>query len=217
MLDGGTVRLHRGTVCRIHAPGHDYDGSSCTVAAYDSAKSKWRVMLDSSSGKKEALLLPEASLSLQFCLLPSSVSTVKRHVRFASEAQGACGRGFIAKQHVPQGSLVLEESPLIVVRKDHHAAQRHHSNHFLAYTTLAATATADALAAFDDLTPDGAVPAHLSAAAEVIMAANDDGRLPAEARRAALQQVTDILMRYEANLFTFDNKARDAAFAAAAL
>ena len=73
-IKGVHVRMHIGTVCRFG--GYDwccFNAPRCKVLGFDNEESKWRVQLENVNME---LLVPEWSLRLGYCLLPSSLTIV---------------------------------------------------------------------------------------------------------------------------------------------
>lgn len=223
LLIGDHVTLHRNTVCDLSAPGVPYDKARCTVLSFNPRKSRWHVRLqgdqgDDWHGKTKYVL--ESQLSLGFAVLPENAHP-KLHVKVPTDdMDDSCGRGLLVQQAVRAGQPLFTESPLMVVATAAADPQRNSNQRFLAYQSLALdAAAAAALDAFEDLTPDGLVPSHVSIGAEVILAQNSPEAMTTEMREGSLETLTNILMRFEVNQFGFSNgeASGDDSFNASAL
>ena len=228
MLQGSTVRLHKGSICTFE---HDGLSATCIVAGFSADEQKWQVTLPDHN--YAGVLVPESALRLCFSLLPSSLNDVKRFRKIEYEAaQGSCGRGFVAAEDIPRGQPIFEEAPLVVAFSpspyDETATTLdHHGVRWRAYAKLAAAARREAstektrkdgrlgraLAAFDDLGIAGTVPDHVVDAARQLAEAdfaNDPTASASPKVRAAHEQhIVNTLMRYHSNQFHFDNGAPD--------
>ena len=217
MLHGVQVRLHPGTVCRLEAPGRDFHGSHCTAHQFVADKAKWHVTL---KGKAEGkpMLVPESMMCLSHCLLPQSVSRVRKHVQLIEEeAQGSCGRGLIVDQPVAPGAPLFEEPPMMLSS----AGGERHNDRWRAYLTLMMGASqtdgefAATLAAFEYLGVSDLPQMRTSTEAaaskilgEAVAASGGDvSQMPAEQLRGQQDKVTGALMRFQSNQFKFDNYA----------
>ena len=215
MLQGVRAALHEGTV--VYVNGLAPTPVRATIAAHDAASGKWRVRLQGSQWQGQELLVPEDSIRVSFCLLPSSLSNLQEFVRVTEETeQGACGRGLIVLEPVLAGRPIFAEPPLIVVGGLIMPHRTHHSERFLAYSALKRYTTAElqraqaghatdlqysqTLAAFHDLGMASHVPAHLAEGAQNIAV-----KMFGDASRAG--EVSDVLRRFHSNQFRLDNGA----------
>ena len=228
MLQGDMVLLHRGTVCDVCAPGKEYHEARCQILGYNAETARWRVRLQGEGGDwtGKSKQLAEKALSLGFAVLPTSLSAnIKTtYVPMTEIIQDDCGRGLCLAGRVRSGQPIYAETPLMVVSTStDNDVQKHYNERFLAYTTLGSMMNAGSEAAtrafnaFEDLSPEGVVPPHLSAAARAIHGANDPESMSPDQREATLQIVQDVLMRFEANQFGFDNGTADNAVNASAI
>lgn len=221
MLQGQGVRLHRGTICHLKAAGKDYDGAACTVVDYKEEKKKWLVRLEGEEWAGRQLLASEASMALAYCLLPVSLSKLRKFKGVTEEGvQGSCGRGLLAAQSVGAGNPIFEEAPFMVVYKAHDDPFVHHAHRWRAYSALELAARRDgdvstraAVNAFDDLDYplDRPSAATLHEVAEAIAdstaAAESGGGIGQRVvqRTALVQQVAGVLNKFRANEFGFAN------------
>ena len=205
MIQGTKVRLHRGSSCYVKADGKAFDGEACTILAYEGEKRKWHVRLFEAKWKRKELLLPETALRLGYSLLPQSAGKMEHYVKLDYEgAQGDCGRGLVAAQHIKRGWPIFEEPPLVVARKCIEGMDEHHTVRWNAYVQLeqcakTSPAHGSALAAFWELGVSDVVPEHLRSAATCI----------SEAHATDLNRVVGVLMRFHSNQFGFDNGTID--------
>ena len=229
MIHGERTRLHPGTVCILSAPGRPFDGDMCVVEKYDSARSKWQVRLRAPEHNSKQLLVPEAVMRLAFCILPSSITLLKRHAALRDDAmQGSCGRGFIlgGTDIIEKGTVLYEEPPLFITPT---GTPNQHNDRWRAYLTMSMSATQgqigmpEALKAFDDLGIADRVQDSVAAAASNIV--NDAIRsagasMSVGERELQVQRVRDALMRFQSNQFRFENSAvpdQSANFSASAI
>ena len=230
MIQGERVQLHKGSLCLITLDGENYENDLCSVQGYRCDKRKWHVKL----GEK-GLLAPETSLRFCFSLLPPALTKLyfHHHVSFDA-AQGSCGRGLVAGDNIKAGAPIFEEPPLLVCFKSAESPLEHHEQRWRAYKMLIGRAQtgplsgpdgpwAKAAAAFTELGFVDDAPEHVRDAAEQI-AAFDFSRLPGvfpsdEARATHLQHVTEVLLRFHCNQFSFPNGVpeRDPYFDASAV
>ena len=218
MIEGSVVRMHKGTVCYLRAPKRPYDKHICMVLGYDKAKAKWHVRLQSVEFAGKELLVLESSLKLAFSLLPSSPDEFQSYVSLSNEgAQGSCGRGLVAGQAIRVGVPIFEEPPVAVAFKSAESMHEHHAERWRAYSSLASNAKrpgdvnfSKALAAFEDLGIADVVPDHVRESAALIAQQNLDGKSPsAEMLAAHAKEVSDVLMRWACNQFTFENGVKE--------
>lgn len=216
MIHGERTRLHSGTVCILSAPGRPFDGDMCVVEKYDSARSKWQVRLRAPEHNSKQLLVPEAVMRLAFCILPSSITLLKRHAALRDDAmQGSCGRGFIlgGTDIIEKGTVLYEEPPLFITPT---GTPNQHNDRWRAYLTMSMSASEgqigmpEALKAFDDLGIADRVQDSVTAAAANIV--NDAIRsagasMSVGEREVQVQRVRDALMRFQSNQFRFENSA----------
>jgi hypothetical protein len=163
-LEGERVWLHEGSSCEL--VGDKGSSRRCIVQHYDAEQTRWLVRLEGQA----CSAVPEASLRLGYCVLPSSVRLRKTFHQVAYENQGACGRGLYAAEHVRTGWPLFEEPPLLIVRH----ADGGSDECLRAYEQLETSAECEravgsggawaaALAAFDELGTSGREHApHLS-------------------------------------------------------
>ena len=234
MIQGSTVRLHKGSTCTIRGHGNKFAGAKCAVVAFDNEKQKWQVERQDAGQRGKLLLVPESALRFDFSLLPSSLSQLERYHQLHLEStQGTCGRGLIAGQDIAKGMPLFEEAPLLVNFSpsplDETATPlEHHANRWRSYVTLVVQAEreaalaartgvstsgmwAKAVKAFDDLGIAQAVPEHVVDSArqlaEADFSANAGAFHTAEDQMAHIQHITDTLMRFHSNQFSYDNNA----------
>jgi hypothetical protein len=224
---GSTVRLHPGTMCRLSAPGRDFDDEPCTVSKFDKAKAKWHIKLQHDRWRGKELMVPESSLRLSFCLNPDAVHQCKQLAALSFEdAQGSCGRGLVTAEPVAPATPLFEEPPLILTPM---TGSRGHEDRWRAFLTLmlrrsAGGALADAFDAFQDLgicdrSNDG-VEAASNAILEQALRASGGADMPEAQRREQAASVRNALMRFLSNQFKYDNYFVDepgGRFAAAAV
>ena len=215
ILIGRSVRLHRGTVCRLDDEAHGFRAMLCTITAFDAETGKWVVRLQGKgSDDGELVYASEKALRLVYCLLPTSLSRAKVHCHLAFEdLQGMCGRGLITKQFIKAGSILWEDRPIIVVY--HGDTSRHEHSHaqWLAHVELTARAEqeqelhghagewAAALAAFEDLafyeTATGSV--RNGATSTCARYARSVFGMKRNSQKSPQQYVADVLMRFRCN------------------
>ena len=208
MLQGGTLRLHKNSICEIREGDV---GSLCHIVAHDDQRKLWHVrgwdLVKFASDNKDALVT-EPSLQLCFSLLPQSIGRLKFYQHIAhAPSQGACGRGLVAAQDIKAHAPIFEEPPFMVVcdPSSSGAALHWRWQAFKVLMTKASRDTADgmwsrALTVFQDLSSSDA-PESVYEASRTIAAMDveEDTEVDPTWLSEREQRVREALMRYSTN------------------
>ena len=220
-IKGVHVRMHIGTVCRFG--GYDwccFNAPRCKVLGFDNEESKWRVQLENVNME---LLVPEWSLRLGYCLLPSSLNAHTAHVQWAVEEnpfprrphdttkkgtvsrdeQFAGGCGLIAQQAVKKDALLFEDRPFAVIPSPTAGLERWHES-WLAYEAMAAMADTEPLIAFSSLDFGSSNSPFVRHGIQ-----HTCSKLGGAASKDVRSQMKGALGRFQTNAFSFPHNLMD--------